>query len=187
MMIHLLLALLAYSVVPNVDFDRYSGTWYEIARYPNRFQEKCVGDVTAHYGQREDGKIDVLNRCRAEDGSYISARGLARSVGKGQPNSVLKVRFAPAFLSFIPQVWGDYQIIVLAPDYSYAAVGSPDLKYLWILARKPDLPQSAWEQIVAELQVMGFDVNQLQRTGHSGNGNEAASEAGDARRSPELP
>jgi apolipoprotein D and lipocalin family protein len=40
----------------------------------------------------------------------IKAAGVARVIGKG-PDSILKVRFAPAFLSFIPQVWGDYQVI----------------------------------------------------------------------------
>jgi apolipoprotein D and lipocalin family protein len=37
------------SVVKNLDPARYVGTWYEIARFPNRFQDKCVGNVTATY------------------------------------------------------------------------------------------------------------------------------------------
>ena len=32
--------------VPRVDLERYAGTWYEIARYPNRFQKDCAGDRT---------------------------------------------------------------------------------------------------------------------------------------------
>ena len=51
----------------------------------------------------------------------------------------LKVRFAPASLSCLPFVWGDYWIIGLADDYSWAVVGSPDRDYLWILARTPTL------------------------------------------------
>ncbi|HWJ57155.1 MAG TPA: lipocalin family protein, partial [Vicinamibacterales bacterium] len=34
-------------VVPDVDLTRYAGTWYEIARLPNRFQAKCAGEVVA--------------------------------------------------------------------------------------------------------------------------------------------
>src|SRR3954463_15755670 len=91
-------------VVPSVDLDRYAGRWYEIARLPNRFQKKCAGEVIAKYTRQPDGNITVLNACRMEDGSRIEAEGVARLAGSGQPNSVLKVRFAPAFLSFLPQV-----------------------------------------------------------------------------------
>ena len=33
-------------VVPELDYKRYAGTWYEIARLPNRFEKKCVSNVT---------------------------------------------------------------------------------------------------------------------------------------------
>ena len=89
-------------VVPEVDLARYAGQWYEIARFPNRFQKRCAGEVTAQYTLQPSGKISVLNRCRLENGGQIQAEGVARVAGKGQPNSILKVRFAPAFLSFIP-------------------------------------------------------------------------------------
>jgi len=160
-MIQFILSLAIYSVVPHVDFDRYQGTWHEIARFPNRFQKRCVGDVTATYSLRSDKKIDVLNRCRVADGSYISARGIAKTVGQGQPNSMLKVRFAPRFLSFLPMVWGDYHVLTLAPDYSYAAVGSPDRRYLWILARSPAVQASTYRQILEEVRAKGFDVERL--------------------------
>ena len=47
------------------------------------------------------------------------------------------MRFAPAFLSFIPQVWGDYWILALPTDYRYVVVGEPSRTYLWILSRTP--------------------------------------------------
>ena len=50
--------------VPFVDLDRYPGGWFEIARFPNRFQRDCVGNVRATYGRRSDGLLDVVNRCR---------------------------------------------------------------------------------------------------------------------------
>jgi apolipoprotein D and lipocalin family protein len=156
----LLLVLSVNGVVPEVDLARYSGIWHEVARLPNRFQEKCVANVTANYTLRADGKIDVVNRCRTDDGQ-IEARGLARVVGKGQPNSVLKVRFAPAFLSFLPQVWGDYQVRALAPDYSYAVVGSPDFRYLWILSRTPDMDSSTYDRLVEQMRAQGYAVDRM--------------------------
>ena len=151
-------------VVPSVDLDRYAGGWYEIARFPNRFQKKCAGEVIAEYTRRSDGNITVLNSCRLEDGSQIQAEGVARLAGNGQPNSVLKVRFAPAFLSFLPQVWGDYQIISLSPDYTFALVGDPGREYLWILSRSPRMDGATYDRLVAEAGAQGFDTHMLQKT-----------------------
>ena len=55
-------------VVPSIDLKRYAGTWYEIARYPNRFQRECTGNVTATYTLLDDGTIRVINRCRQSNG-----------------------------------------------------------------------------------------------------------------------
>jgi apolipoprotein D and lipocalin family protein len=150
-------------VVPDLDYTRYSGTWYEIARLPNRFQRKCVGDVRADYSLRDDGRLTVTNRCRTEDGTIDGATGEARPV-KGQPPSVLEVRFAPAFLTFLPFVWGDYQVIDLGSDYEYAVVGTPDRKYLWILARRPQLDDATYEAILGRAASQGFDTGALIKT-----------------------
>ncbi len=80
--------------VENVDLSRYVGDWFEIARFPNRFQRQCVGDVRASYVRRSDG-IDVINRCRATDGTVTEARGIARVVDE-RTSAKLKVRFAAA-------------------------------------------------------------------------------------------
>lgn len=155
-------------VVPNVDLGRYAGKWYEISRLPNRFQNRCASEVTADYTLQPAGRISVLNRCKRADGGQIQAEGVARVVGKGQPNSILKVRFAPAFLSFIPQVWGDYQIIALAPDYTHALVGDPSRKYLWILSRLPRMDDAAYDRLVEEARAQGFETGKLVKTRQDG-------------------
>ena len=121
-------------------------------------RHECVGDVRATYARRPDGRIDVVNRCRTAGGE-TEARGVARIVDE-QAFARLKVRFAPAWLSFLP-VWGDYWIIGLADDYTWAVVGSPDRKYLWILARTPRLDAAAFERAVAAARVNGFDSGLL--------------------------
>ena len=150
-------------VVPDVDYQRYAGTWYEIARLPNKFQRDCAGEVTATYAPRPDGRIAVTNRCREADGQVKEAEGVARRV-KGQPPSVLQVRFAPAFLSFLPMVWGDYQIIDLGAGYDYAVIGTPDRSYLWILARVPQVDPDVYRRIVERARQQGFDVSALTAT-----------------------
>lgn len=151
----------ALEVVPSVDLKRYSGLWYEIARLPNWFQKDCDGDVTATYTLLDDDEIKVVNRCRKEDGETKEAEGRARRASDDEPNSKLKVRFAPAFLSFLPFVWGNYWIIDLAPDYSFAVIGEPDGRYLWILARTPKLDETTLETILGRVREKGYDLANL--------------------------
>ena len=150
--------------VPSVDLDRYVGRWYEVARFPNRFQRHCVGDVSAEYTRRPDGRIDVLNTCRTADGGREDAAGIARVVSEDGSNSKLKVRFAPAFLSWLPAVWGDYWIIDLAPDYSHAIVGDPARKYLWFLSRTPSVSEALYAALKERAAAQGFDVSRLEPT-----------------------
>ena len=150
--------------VPSIDIGRYLGLWYEIARLPNSFQEKCAGEVTATYSLFDDGDIRVVNRCRKEDGEMTEAEGRARRATVDGPNSKLKVRFAPAFLAFLPFVWGDYWVIDIAPDYSYAVVGEPRREYLWILSRTPVLDEQVLGGIIARIREQGYDVSRLVRT-----------------------
>ncbi len=156
----------AVTTVPSVDLDRYAGDWFEIARFPNRFQKKCAGDVKASYARRPDGRIDVTNSCRTEDGSITAAKGVAR-VEDAATRSKLKVRFVPAALSFLPFVWGDYWVIGLDEDYRWAVVGSPDRSYLWVLSRTPQMASALYDQAIECARANGFDVSRLERTKQS--------------------
>jgi len=155
----------AVTTVARVDLERYAGDWFEIARFPNRFQRQCTGDVRARYTLRSDGRIDVVNRCRTGDGSTTEARGIARRVDD-RTSARLKVRFAPAALSFLPFVWGDYWILGLADDYSWSLVGSPDRAYLWILSRTPHMNADAYASAVRVAAANGFQVDRLVMTSH---------------------
>ncbi len=144
------------NTVEAVNLEQYQGLWYEIARYPNPFEDTrrytCVG-VTAEYAIRADGRISVTNTCRKDtlDGPVTVAEGVARSVSDN--NAKLKVRFAP---DFIPFAEGDYWVLDLMEDYSAALVGDPAGKYLWILSRTPKLPQSTQERLFATAEAKGY-------------------------------
>lgn len=148
--------------VASVDLDRYAGKWYEQVRLPQWFQRKCVADTTAEYGVNPDGSISVVNRCRQEDGTFKESQAVARKVGGS--TSMLKVRFAPAWLSWLPVVWGDYWVIGLDPDYQWAMVGAPNADYLWILSRSPQLDPDILERLVAQADAMGYPVENLVKT-----------------------
>lgn len=167
-------------VVDNLDRQKYLGQWFEIARFPNRFQKDCASDVIAEYSERSDGRIAVRNRCRTEDGSVKDAEGVARQV-EGAPASVLQVRFAPAFLSFLPMVWGDYQVIALDDAHTYSLVGTPDREYLWILARQPHLDNATYSKLLETARDQGFDVARIVKTPQAAPATATAFEASERR------
>ena len=150
--------------VPEVDLARYAGRWHEVARFPNRFQRSCARATTAEYELLPDGAIRVVNTCVKADGRAIRAEGRARLAHRGGPTSQLKVRFAPAFLSALPFVWGDYWVLDLTADYRAALVGSPDRGYLWVLSRTPELDEPTYQRMVAAAAAQGFDAGRLVRS-----------------------
>ena len=147
--------------VQAVDLARYAGVWYEVARFPNRFQDgsgvSCA-DTTATYTPRPDGRVGVVNRCRnaAAGGAERVAEGRAYAV-EGSGNARLRVSFFWPF-------YGDYWVLGLAPDYRWAVVGDPRREYLWILSRVPVMAADDYAAALAVARREGFDTGRLLRT-----------------------
>jgi len=153
-------------VQQSVDLKQYAGTWYEQARLPNRFQKECVGDVQADYVLRADGTLGVTNRCRVTDGSTKTAQGegrLAKAADRDNP-ARLEVRFAPAWTSWLPMVWGDYWILKLEDDYQYSLVGTPDRKYLWVLSREKSADPAVVSRLLEYARTLDFPVDEVTRS-----------------------
>lgn len=142
------------STITSFDLDRYLGKWYEIARYDHAFERNLVG-TTAEYSLKKDGKINVLNSgyIGTLDGPY------KESVGKAKPNK--NGRPGQLQVSFFGPFYSDYNILELAPDYSYSVVGSSSPKYLWILSRTPQLSAEVCKRIIKNLQQRGYDTQKL--------------------------
>jgi len=138
-----------------VNLERYTGRWYEIARYPHFFERGCTG-VTADYSIRDDGRIEVINTCieSSLDGPERLIQGSAR-VADPTTNAKLKVSFFGPFE-------GDYWIIDLDEDYSYAVVGAPNRRFLWILSRTPTMDAETYDGILQRLWEIGYDTEPLE-------------------------
>jgi len=153
----------AVTTIASLDVPRYMGTWYEIAKFPNRFQARCVANTRAQYTAQTDGSIQVLNSCTTTEGNTIEALGKALQVGPST-SPKLQVRFAPAWLSWLPLVWGDYWVIDLDADYQLAAVSDAKRDYLWVLSRTPQVSPKAYEALITRLQAQHFEVQKLDWT-----------------------
>jgi len=149
--------------ISRLEAQRYVGRWYEIAKFPNWFQRKCVADTSADYSLMPEGELRVVNRCRLENGQMDQAIGVARQIG-GDSSAKLEVRFAPAWLSFLPFVWGDYWIVDLDGAYELAAVSEPNREYLWILSRSTVVNETRYAALLGRLTAMGLDVGKLEKT-----------------------
>jgi apolipoprotein D and lipocalin family protein len=151
-------AALPNQPVRTLDLQRYSGRWYEIAHLPNYFQHKCLDAVVATYTPNPDGAIHVHNTCRTS-GGMTSVDGVARTI-PDQP-AVIKLRFVPAWLTWLPQAWTEYWVIEVDADYRWAMVGSPSRKYLWILSRQREMPHQLFDALKQRARLRGYAVEKL--------------------------
>ena len=151
--------------VNQLELQRYLGTWYEIARLPMRHEPDGCSDVSAHYTLKDNGRIRVQNRCILGDQEMES---IGEAIPLDPSNARLEVSFLPEGLRWIPFTKGDYWIIRVAPDYSVALVGSPDRRFLWLLARDPALDATVQQQYLDYAQLQGFELGPLIHTPHTG-------------------
>lgn len=143
--------------VASVDLQKYSGIWYEIASYPTVFQKGCT-NTSAEYQLTDKNYVKVINRCNKD-----SINGIAKSIEgkafivKNTNNTKLKVQFFWPFK-------GDYWIIGLADDYSWAVVSHPNRKYLWILSRNKTIDDETYKKIIQLIVIKGLNPEKLRKT-----------------------
>ena len=142
------------SPITGFELNRYLGKWYEIARLDHSF-ERGLEKVTAEYSLRKDGGISVRNRGYSiKDNEWKNAKGKAYFVND-QREGYLKVSFFGPF-------YGSYVIFELdKKDYQYAFVSGPDLSYLWLLSREPEVSREIIEHFIEKSNKLGFNTKDL--------------------------
>ena len=148
-----------------VDLSRYTGRWHELARLPMPFQ-KANEAAIAEYGTNADGTISVHNIAIRPDGSQRDIRGYAKVLNPPE-NTKLTVRFKTWFGPLIPvPKEGNYWILYVDEQYQEAIVGTPNRKYLWLLARTPTISEARYAMLVARADQLGFDTSRLLKDPH---------------------
>lgn len=132
-----------------IDPQEYSGTWHEIARYPQPFQRGCRDTTATYTWLPDEQRFSVVNRC-VVNGREKRANGEA--VPTGLPG-VLGV-------SFFPGVWGNYTVVKRTPTLS--VVSNPSRSALWILSRSKHLAPGQWQSVKRWLRRHGYDTERLQ-------------------------
>ena len=142
--------------VATVDLERYSGKWNELARYENFKQTGCVGAI-ANYQPIPEG-LSITNSCYNGSGRLKAQDKGTLNVLEESNNSKFEINIPWSFQN-------DYWILMLAEDYRYSVVGSPDREYLWIYSRHTVLSPADRETILSTLTTLGFDTDKLYWTG----------------------
>lgn len=142
-------------VEPVTPFDagRYSGQWFEIMRLDHSF-ERGLTNVTATYRPNEDGSLAVINRGFDRD-------KCAWKEAKGRAEFQEERDVASLSVSFFGPFAGGYHVFALDKNYGWAAVSGPSRRYLWILARKPNLSPAIRNRLVEKARGLGFPVDEL--------------------------
>jgi apolipoprotein D and lipocalin family protein len=154
---------LAPTSVPEVELDRFMGTWFEVARLPNLeadgFGQLGV-DVTATYEKRPDGTIGV------QTVSYNAKARMRRTEVNGTVRPTNAGR-SQLLLTFYRVIRGRLWVIRLDHDYRWALMGTPSRRRLWLIARSPRLPQAEYDRAMAIAVAQGYHAARVRPTAQS--------------------
>ena len=141
------------TAVTNFKSDKYLGKWYEIARFDYKF-ERDLDNVTANYSLNPDGTIKVQNR-----GYNYIKKEWKESVGEARfVNDKSEARLK---VSFFKPIWAGYNVIDIDDDYQNALVVGNSTKYIWILSRNKEIPNSIRERFLEKAEKLGYNTNDL--------------------------
>jgi apolipoprotein D and lipocalin family protein len=144
----------AQTAVPQLDLKTFTGTWYEVMRYPSKDERRCVQESTVLYALGDKANsFSVVRTCPQKDGfTNVKNQGGRKADASG--GGRLKVRTLWPF-------WGRYSVLALGPDYAWAVLGSDNHKSLWVLAKSPVVAADQVAEIRAKAAAAGFDVGRL--------------------------
>src|SRR5262245_28310850 len=152
--------------VVKLDYLRYEGRYYEIARLYNFRERNCGSDVVVTFVRRTDGDVSFVNQCIETDTSWIMDIGRLITTGSDQKPGELW--FRADLIGWAPWFNGTYRLIELAGDFSYAMIGDPDGSKLWILSRTRHMDEQTYQRLVARAAERGDDTSMLIRPVQTG-------------------
>lgn len=141
--------------VQELDLERYTGTWYQLAAIPQIFSLQCAFDTTANYTAIDEQSVAVKNRCKTWWGQSSGVDGSAKIVDPEKP-AALRVRFDNIPFGQSEDGPANYIVTYIAPDYSWALVGSPNRSSGFVLSRSPKVSTSRWHEIKSVIADRGY-------------------------------
>lgn len=145
-----------------IDLPRFMGPWHVIATIPIHlpplFSEKGAWNGVETYTLDADGSIATTYTFRRGgfDGPEQRYTPRARVV-----NAPVNSEWKMKFFWYLPA--GDFLILDVDDEYRTTVIGVPDRKFVWIMARAPELPEAEYQALVDRVAGWGYDVAKLER------------------------
>ena len=146
----------ALPTVDHVELQRFMGDWYVIANIPTAI-EKGAHNAVESYRLDDDGTIATT--FRFQDGGFDGPTKVYRPRGfvrDRQTNATWGMQFIWPFKA-------EYLIVYLDEGYTRTVIGRSKRDYVWIMAREPRMADDDYQEIMARLEVLGYDVSRIQR------------------------
>ncbi len=144
----------AVGTVPQLDLRRVVGSWYEIAKLPNKREKKCVSNGMMLYAMGDKARtFQIVDACSLKDGNTDAQNATGKLLDKNDDGR-FKVTYIWPFST-------KYSVIALGPDYEWALVGAPNHKSLWVLSRTSTMPPETLAEIEGKAAAQGFDLSKM--------------------------
>jgi apolipoprotein D and lipocalin family protein len=145
--------------VDYVDIDRFMGDWYVVANIPT-FLEKGAHNAVESYRLDPDGSIATTFTFREG--------GFDGELKQYNPRGFIRDTATNALwgMQFIWPIKADYRIVYLDKAYTKTVIGREARDYVWVMARKPELSDEEYEDIVQFVASIGYDISKMNRVPH---------------------
>ncbi|MGD9044401.1 MAG: lipocalin family protein [Desulfobacterales bacterium] len=142
--------------VESVDIERFMGDWYVIANIPHDI-EKGAHNAIESYRLAEDGTVETT--------FTFNKGGFDGPLKTYKPRGFIQDKESNAVwgMQFFWPIKAEYRIIYLTEDYSQTVIGRTKRDYVWIMARKPYIPENDYNRILDFLQAQGYDISKVQK------------------------
>lgn len=141
---------------PQVDLQRFMGTWYVIGNIPTRPEREAYNAVE-HYALDADGKIRTTFQFRK--GGYDAPLETMTPVATVRPGT----NNAVWGMQFVWPIKAEYVIAHVDPAYRETIIARSDRDYAWIMARTPTIPDADYDRLRQQLVSMGYTLDNLRK------------------------
>ncbi|WP_443089070.1 lipocalin family protein [Williamsia sp. Leaf354] len=144
--------------IAKLDVDRYLGVWNQVAAIPQPFNIDCLRNTQARYTLIDPNNIKVENTCTKFTGQRSGITGNAR-VNDQKTKAQLHVSFPGVPFQSSKSGPTNYIVTYIAPDYSWALVGSPERLSGFVLKRDKQVSSAQWKAIKNVIVSRGYNLN----------------------------
>jgi len=142
--------------VDSVNIERFMGDWYVIANIPHAIEKEAYNAIES-YRLAEDGTIETT--------FTFNKGGFDGPLKTYKPRGFIQDKDSNAVwgMQFFWPIKAEYRIIYLTEDYTQTVIGRTKRDYVWIMARKPSIPDDDYNRILDFIKAQGYDLSKLQK------------------------